>query len=138
MEGIRKFCNDKFAALLPQVQAGEIDSTTFRAKVMDSVIRKFDINVNSAATHYNHSLKMQRIADPASVKGLCRPEGKKGGRKVEHPVTVIKAKTGEVIVSGVSRGKANEMIITAQTKKRAKLVIKEDLEVAPVEATATA
>ena len=127
-QGIRAYCNEKFAHYLPKFQAGEMDSTQFRAKVMTAVVNKFGIEVASAATHYNHSLKTQRLADPKSVEGLGRSEDKKGGRPVENPVTVIKLKSGAVVAEGVSRGKAKELIIKAAGRVR--LAIKEDLEAA--------
>jgi hypothetical protein len=58
---------------------------------------------------------------------------------VLNPVTVVKAKSGEVVVEGVSRGKATEMIQKAAAKKGvAKLAIKEDLEAAKAKAEAEA
>lgn len=127
-KGIREYTNARFMKLLPQL--GELGGTAFRAKVMEGAVTKFDITPASAATHYNHALKMQRLADPKSVEGLGRPEGKKGGRPVLHAVDVIKVKTGEVVATGVSRGAAEMMIATAAAKRRGKLVIAQDQEVA--------
>lgn len=135
-QGIRAYCDNRFAFYLPQLT--ELGGAGFRAKVMDSVVRKFDISVASAATHYNHSLKMARLNEPASVDGLGRPEDKKGGRPVLNPVTVVKVKTGEVVVDGVSRGAAQILIAKAAMKKTApKLAIKQDLEVAAETAAET-
>jgi hypothetical protein len=123
--GIRAYSDNRFAFYLPQL--GELGNAGFRAKVMDSVSRKFGISIASAATHYNHSLKMARLSDPASVNGLGRPEDKKGGRPVLNPVTVVKAKTGEVVVDGISRGAADLLVAKAAAKKGvAKLAIKQD------------
>lgn len=122
-QGIRAFCNAKFAELLPMFQSKELDGTAFRAKVMSEVVAQFSISVPAAATHYNHSFKTQRAADPKSVAGLGRAEDKKGGRPVVKPVTVIKVKTGEVVATGISQAKANEMIAMAAAKKKAKLAI---------------
>ena len=136
-KGIRDYTNARFTKYLPQFTAGEIDGPAFRKKVMDGTVTKFEITVASAATHYNHSLKMQRLADPKSVEGLGRPEDKKGGRPVLNPVTVVKAKSGELVVSGVSRGAATLMIQkAAATKGVARLAIKEDLEAAAAKAEA--
>lgn len=120
--GIREFTNARFAAHLPQL--AELGNTGFRAKVMGETIAEFNISVASAATHYNHSLKMQRVAEPKSVAGLGRPEDKKGGRKPIHTVDVIKVKTGEIVASGISKGAADLLITTAAAKKKAKLMIK--------------
>ena len=122
-QGIREFTNAQFAQHLPQLK--ELGNTGFRAKVMGETITKFAITVASAATHYNHALKAQRLADPKSVAGLGRPEDKKGGRKPVHTVDVIKVKTGEVVASGISKGAAELLITTADAKKKAKLAIRE-------------
>lgn len=123
-QGIRAFTNARFAKYLPQFQANELDGKAFRAKVMDGAVAKFGITVASAATHYNHALKTQRLADAKSVEGLGRPEDKKGGRKPIHTVDVIKVKTGEVVAAGVSKGAAELMITQASMKRKAKLAIK--------------
>jgi hypothetical protein len=121
-QGIRAYANNRFAFYLPQL--AEIGNTAFRAKVMNSVVAKFGIGIASAATHYNHALKMQRAADPKSVEGLGRPEDKKGGRKPIHTVDVIKVKTGEVVASGVSKGAAELLISRAAASRKAKLAVK--------------
>ena len=131
--GIRKFTNDNFVKFLPDLAA--LGNAGFRAKVMGETITKFGISVASAATHYNHSLKEARLANPKSVSSLGRPEDKKGGRKAIHTVDVIKVKTGEVIASGISKGAAELLITTAAAKKKAKLAIK--TEAPAVEAAAT-
>jgi hypothetical protein len=136
-QGIRAFTNARFTKYLPQL--AELTNAGFRKKVMDGVIAKFDIGVASAATHYNHALKMARIETPAAVEGLGRPEDKKGGRPVLNPVTVIKAKSGEVVVDGVSRGAAGLLIAKAAAKKGvAKLAIRQDVEAAEAKAAAEA
>jgi hypothetical protein len=128
-KGIREYTNARFAKYLPQL--GELTAAGFRKKVMDGVVAKFEISVASAATHYNHALKQTRLADPKSVDGLGRPEDKKGGRPVLNPVTVVKAKSGEVVVDGVSRGAADILIAKAAAKRGvAKLAIKQDLDAA--------
>jgi hypothetical protein len=130
-KGIREYTNARFVQFLPQFAAGELDKTAFRKTVMDGAVEQFQVSVASAATHYNHALKVQRAADPKSVETLGRPEDKKGGRPVLNPVTVVKAKSGEVVVEGVSRAKAKELVDKAAAKKGvARLAIKEDLEAA--------
>jgi len=111
-KGIREYTNAKY---LPKFTAGELDGKAFRAKVMDGTVAKFGISVASAATHYNHALKVQRLADEKSVEGLGRPEDKKGGRPVLNPVTVVNARTGRVIAEGISKGAADVLIAKAGT-----------------------
>lgn len=129
-KGIRSFTNTTFANTLPQL--GELGAIAFRREVMAQAMMAFDINVQSASTHYNHALKMARAADPEAVKTLGRAEDKKGGRKVQNPVTVVKTKSGEVVTAGLSRAKANELIIKAAAKKSVKLSILEDMPAAEV------
>jgi len=129
-QGIRDFTNENFVRDLVKFQAGEVDGKTFRANVMQATVAKFGISIASAATHYNHALKAQRLADAKAVNGLGRDDDKKGGRKPGRTVDVIKVKTGEVVVSGVSKGAAELMIITAASKNKAKLAIKVDKVVA--------
>ena len=112
-QGIRSYANAKFAEMLPKFQTKEMTATQFRAAVMEATIQQFSISINAAATHYNHSLKTTRNTDPASVNGLGRSEDKKGGRKVTHPVNVIRVSDGSVVASSISRNKANEMVKAA-------------------------
>jgi len=138
-KGIRAYTNARFAKFLPAFQAGELDGTAFRRKVMESAVAKFEISVAAAATHYNHALTMARLNDPAAVATLGRPDDKKGGRPVLNPVTVIKAKSGEVVVDGVSRGAAGLLIAKAAAKRGvAKLAIKQDVDTAAAKAAAEA
>ncbi len=116
-KGIREYTNNRFAKYLPKFHNGELDATAFRKKVMEGTVAKFGISLASAATHYNHSLKMQRLAEPSSVEGLGRPDDKKGGRPVLNPVTVINARSGKVVAEGVSKGAAKIMIAQAGTLK---------------------
>jgi len=128
MQGIRAFTIQTFMATLPKL--AEIGPVAFRREVMDLTVMAFGVSVASAATHYNHALKTQRLADPKSVEGLGRPEGKKGGRKPTHTVDVIVVKTGELVASGVSKGAAQLMITAAAAKRKAKLAIKTEEAVA--------
>lgn len=80
-KGIRAFTNKVFNKTLPQLN--ELGAIAFRREVMDQAIMAFGINVASAATHYNHSLKLAKAANPAAVAILGRPADKKGGRKAK-------------------------------------------------------
>lgn len=136
-KGIRDYVNARFAKYLPKFQGGEMDGTAFRKKVMTGAVEKFGISVASAATHYNHALKMTRLAAPASVEGLGRPEDKKGGRPVLNPVTVVNARSGKVVAEGISKGAADILIAKAGVLKSGenRLTIRVN---APVEAAPTA
>lgn len=112
-KGIRDYVNARFAKYLPKFQAGELDGKAFRAKVMDGAVTKFGITVASAATHYNHALKMTRLADEKSVEGLGRPEDKKGGRPVLNPVTVVNTRSGKPVAENISKGAADILIAKA-------------------------
>lgn len=135
-KGIREFANATFTNTLPQLK--ELGATGFRAEVMNLIVLAFGISVASAATHYNHALKQARLMDPKSVEGLGRPEDKKGGRKPVHLVNVVKAKSGEVVATGVSRGAAATLIATAAAKGKAKLAIQEPAAEAVAEAAPAA
>jgi len=129
-KGIREYTNARFAAALPKLISGELTGTAFRKKVMDQTIKMHGISVASAATHYNHALKEQRIADPKSVEGLGRPEDKKGGRPAVHLVNVVKARSGAVVAEGVSRGAAATLIAKAEAAGKTKLAIQAEAEAA--------
>jgi hypothetical protein len=138
-KGVREYTNARFAFRLAQFATGELTAAAFRKAVRDDVIVQFGVTEAAASTHYNFALKEQRKADAKSVEGIGRPEDKKGGRPVLHPVTVVKAKSGDVVIEGISRAKAGEMIAKAAAKKGvAKLAIKEDLEAAKAKAEAEA
>ena len=123
-KGIRQFTNATFAATLPQL--AELGAIAFRREVMDQTIVAFGITVASAATHYNHALKMAKVATPELVATLGRAEDKKGGRKPIYLVDVIKVKTGEVVATGLSKAKA-ELLVTkaAASPNKPRLAIKE-------------
>lgn len=130
--GIREFTIASFAKHLPKL--GELGNTAFRKAVMTEAIEQFKISIASAATHYNHALKLQRATDPKSIEGLGRPDDKKGGRKPVHTVNVIKVKTGEVVAENISKAAAEELIKQAAEKKKAKLAIQEKEVVAAIAA----
>ena len=132
-KGIRAFVNETFNSTLPRL--GELGNIAFRAEVMNQAIMAFGINVASAATHYNHSLKMAKAANPEAVAGLGRSEDKKGGRKPTL-VDVVKAKSGEVVATGVTKAAAEAMIAKAIAAKKTKLSIKVVINM-PAEVPAT-
>lgn len=132
-QGIRAFTIATFNATLPHL--AELGNIAFRREVMDQTIMGFGISVASAATHYNHALKMARTTNPEAVKSLGRPEDKKGGRKPIHLVDVVKAKSGEVVATGLSKAAAEALIAEAVAKGKTKLAIKVVVDM-PAEATA--
>lgn len=125
-KGIRAHAIQVFASNLPALNAGEFSPKTFRAEVMNLLIVTHAISVASAATHYNHALKLAKAATPELVAGLGRAEDKKGGRKPVHVVTVIKAKSGEIVAENISKAKAELLITRAAEQKKPKLIIKPD------------
>lgn len=137
-KGIRDYVNARFAKHLPKFQSGEMSGRDFRAKVCDDAANKFGITLAAAGTHYNYSLKQQRAADPKSVEGLGRPDDKKGGRPVLHPVTVVNARSGKPVAEGISKGKALELIAKAGTLKSGenRLVIQVNVDESAEAATA--
>lgn len=135
-KGIRAFTNDTFNATLPQL--AELGPAGFRREVMALVVATCDITVASAATHYNHSLKVAKATDPEAVASLGRSEDKKGGRKPIHTVDVIHVKTGEVVAAGVSKAKAEVLVARAAAARKAKLAIKVDTPAAEVAAEVAA
>ncbi len=121
-KGIREFAKDVFNAGL--ANRAEVGNTAFRADVMNQLIVAYGINIGSAATHYNHAKKEAEKNTPELVVGLGRAPDKLGGRKPIHTVDVVKAKTGEVVASGLSKAAANLLISKAEAAKKPKLMIK--------------
>ena len=134
-KGIRAFVNDTFNTTLPKLT--ELGNIAFRAEVMNQAIMAFGISVASAATHYNHALKLAKENSPEAVKGLGRSEDKKGGRKPTL-FTVIKAKDGSVVATGLTKANAEAMIEKAAVAKKAKLAIQVTVTVAEPTATEVA
>lgn len=125
-KGIREFTNATFTNTLPKL--AEWGAVTFRRSVMEAVRNQFEgLSVASAATHYNHALKLAKVNTPALVEGLGRPEDKKGGRKPLYVYTVVKAKSRTEVVAGISRAKADELVAASQAKGKVKLAVLEDL-----------
>lgn len=125
-KGIRSYVIATFTAGLPALNNKEVNATKFRRDVMAQAVAAFEISVASAATHYNHALKLAKAATPELVAGLGRAEDKKGGRKPVHVVTVIKAKSGEIVAENISKAKAELLITRAAEQKKPKLIIKPD------------
>lgn len=122
-KGIREFAISAFASTLSQ--RAELGNVEFRRSVMAQTCAAFEgLSIASAATHYNHALKLAKVETPESVLGLGRAEDKKGGRKPLHTVDVIKVKDGSVVATGLSTAKAEAMIAAASAARKAKLAIK--------------
>lgn len=128
-KGIRINVNAKFIELLVVRNAQPKDSKTrnkeFRRDVMTWAMEEFNITIASAATHYNHALKLVQASNPASVEGLGRPEDKKGGRKRK-----IVAETGAA-VNGEDDGATAEDLVVPELffvkKKKDSTVVAEGL-----------
>ena len=149
-KGIRSATIAAFIAALPQ--RATLGNTGFRKSVMSTIMEAHGITLASAATHYNHALKLQRETAPETVLGLGRPEDKKGGRKpkvvattevpaetaapVVQLVNVVKAKDGSVVAVGLTVEAANELIEKAAAAKKSKLAIAEPAAEAPAESPA--
>jgi len=137
-KGIRPACNAKFLELLPQRET--LGNTEFRRAVMASIMEDFGCSLASAATHYNHSFKTVKTANPELVEGLGRPEDKKGGRKKkvvqaseevaaeldpmpeEQVLFAVKKKSdGSTVVEGLSMEDARELCNRAKAAKKAAL-----------------
>jgi hypothetical protein len=137
-KGIRLNVNAKFTELLAERNASKDKDRNkkFRRDVMAWAMQEFDITVASAATHYNHALKLAQAANPASVEGLGRPEDKKGGRKrkvaaeagheyttVEPATFVVKKKKDNTVVAeGLTLAQAQELCAAAKLAKKATLI----------------
>ena len=115
-KGIRPACNAKFAELLPQ--RAELGNTAFRKAVMDSIMENFGCSLASAATHYNHSFKVVKAANPELVEGLGRPEDKKGGRKKK--VEIVAA--SEVVASDLDPLPEEQLLFTVKKKSDSTVV----------------
>jgi hypothetical protein len=134
-KGIREFAIARFNKLLPKV--GDLGPTGFRRRVMDDIMKQFDVSVASAATAYNYVLQKQRSEDPDSVEGIgrgqqqtqARTPAKTGTKRASTPasdvqdaVTLVKVRGGEVVAENISRQFAKQLMEAA----RPKLMIKED------------
>ena len=98
-KGIRAFTNATFVATLPQLN--ELGPVAFRRTVMEASITNFGISIASAATHYNHALKLAKEATPTAVAGLGRPDDKKGGRKKKTAVVIVDAATEALLLGAM-------------------------------------
>lgn len=143
-KGIRVNVNNKFAELLKERNASTDPARNkrFRRDVMQYAIDEFDCTVASAATHYNHALKLWQKQFPEQVEGLGRPEDKKGGRKkkvvaetgaavnendagetgeAQTVFTVKKKKDDSVVAEGLSLEDARALCVKAAAAKKAAL-----------------
>lgn len=147
-KGIRVNLNAKFVELNVLRVRGELSNKEFRRDVMLHGINEFNCTVASAATHYNHAFKAQKLADPKSVEGLGRAEDKKGGRKAKPKVVaetaavvktegeetfayttvepalfaVKKKKDGSVVAEGLTLLAAQALCEAAKAAKKATLI----------------
>ena len=103
-KGIREFTSSRFMKLLPR--ARDMGPRGFRRRVMDDVIKQFDISVASAATAYNYVLKTMREQDPKAVDGIGR-----GFQPTQQgdaaPAAPVAAKRGPGRPPKVAAGPAN-------------------------------
>lgn len=144
-KGIRINVNAKFNELNVERNAKPADSKTrnkeFRRDVMLWAMQEFEITLASAATHYNHALKLAQTATPELVQSLGRAEDKKGGRKPKSVAEVTKEvndfvdaefvapetfavkkkKDGTVVAEGLTLDAAKSLCYKATQAKKAAL-----------------
>lgn len=149
-KGIRPYTNAKFIELARTAQFGDRKANAlFRATVIADVCEAFGISHASGATAYNMAfIEARKVPELAELlKGLGRPEDKKGGRKpkakpvegnevstevvnrdaepVEEPVqmlfTVKKKSDDTVIAENLSFEDATALVAKAAAAKKAKL-----------------
>lgn len=101
-KGIRAFTIATFNASLATLP--EVGAIAFRREVMAQVIMAFEISVASAATHYNHALKLAKEADP--TLSLGRAPDKKGGRKPKVVVIDMPAPAEAAMEAGAMPAEA--------------------------------
>ena len=149
-KGIRPYTNAKFIELARTTQFGDRKANAlFRATVIADVCEAFGISHASGATAYNNAfIEARKVPELAELlKGLGRPEDKKGGRKpkakpaeggevstevvnrdadpVEESVqtlfTVKKKSNDTVIAENLSFEDATALVAKAAPAKKAKL-----------------
>jgi len=101
-KGIRPYTNAKFIELARTTQFGDRKANAlFRATVIADVCEAFGISHASGATAYNNAfIEARKVPELAELlKGLGRPEDKKGGRKPKAKP----AESGEVSTEVVNR-----------------------------------
>lgn len=135
-KGIRAFALESFEKTLKKIDT--LGPTAFRRTVMDSIMKKFESTIASAATHYNYAFQHWKVTDPKAVEGLGRnpvsanSKGKgtarviKGDIKGKNAVTVVKVRSGDVFAQNVSRAKANSLVASSGGRGRPRLVIKSE------------
>ena len=149
-KGIRPYTNAKFIELARTSQLGDRKANAlFRATVIGDVCEQFGISHASGATAYNNAfIEARKVPELAELlKGLGRPEDKKGGRKPKvkteaapateggelvncdaDPIeeqqtifTVKKKSDGTVVAEGLSLEDAKKLVEKAAAAKKAKL-----------------
>ena len=150
-KGIRPYTNAKFIELARTTQFGDRKANAlFRATVIADVCEAFGISHASGATAYNNAfIEARKVPELAELlKGLGRPEDKKGGRKpkakptdapgnevstevvnrdadpIEEQQTVFTVKKksdGTVVAEGLSLEDAKKLVEKAAAAKKAKL-----------------
>ena len=142
-KGIRVNVNAKFVELNVERCASTANTRNkqFRKDVMLWAMEEFEITLASAATHYNHALKLAQVQTPALVADLGRAEDKKGGRKPKSVAEVTtevndfvdaefvapetfavkKKKDGTVVAEGLTLDDAKALCYKATQAKKAAL-----------------
>lgn len=79
-QSIRSIAVQMFADRLPQ--RSTVGDKAFRKGIILDLAEQTGCTIAAASTHYNHAFQGAKVAVPALVIGLGRPEGKNnGGRK---------------------------------------------------------
>jgi hypothetical protein len=156
-KGIRQYASSRFNELLPTVR--EAGPTLFRRKIMQEIVKKFDTSVASAAAAYNFALQQVKKENPKAVAGIGRgslqyanttagagpgkaagaargaatraaQEQRAGAADEAARVTIIKARSGEVVFKDLPRDAAQALLNSMGQggRGRPKLAIKEDVE----------
>lgn len=115
-KGIRNGVNVKFAEMLPQLK--ELGGKKFRRIILDWTVEQYGVTMASASTHYNFSLHAAKVATPALVEGLGRPEGKNnGGRKKKEAAEVVVAADPEALALEAGETVPVQTVFTVRKKK---------------------
>ncbi len=129
-KGIRAACNAKFLELLPR--RAELGNKKFRAEVRFYLMEEFSCTGNAASTHYNHSFKECKKANPELVVGLGRPEGKNnGGRKKKVVVTTPAGAADPTLLLGYTPPAAETAAVEGAAEVAAVQEVAAEAEVVP-------
>lgn len=88
-KGIRQGVSRKFAEMLPTL--AELGGRKFRRILLDWTVEEYKCTMAAASTHYNHAFQAAKVATPALVVGLGRPEGKNNGGRKKKPAAEVDA-----------------------------------------------